>query len=135
MPDLTLEEIVLLDKVQKKHTLSDAETKRLRSKKLIEGKRPNLHISSTVAKYTNQEDEYIKLKGIHDDYAKTMLIEYLQVRGEAKKSDFVKALASKLPDILSQQQKENKIKNYLQDLRHEGLIVNSGKYWKMAKDK
>ena len=94
-----------------------------------------MDITITVAKHTNQEDEYIKLKGINDDYAKTMMVEYLKVTGRAKRSDFVDALASKLPDILSQQQKENKIKNYLQDLRRDGLFVNSGKYWEMAKDK
>ena len=135
MPELSLDEIILLDKVQKKQNLTDSEAKQLRAKRLIEGKRPNLYISSTVAKYTNQEDEYIKLKGINDDYAKTMMVEYLKVTSRAKRSDFVDALASKLPDILSQQQKENKIKNYLQDLRRDGLFVNSGKYWEMAKDK
>ena len=135
MPELSLYEIILLDKVQKKQNLTNSEAKQLRAKKLIEGKRPNLHISSTVAKYTNQEEEYIRLKGINDDYAKKMMVEYLKVTGRAKRSNFVDALASKLPDILSQQQKENKIKNYLQDLRREGLFVNSGKYWEMAKDK
>jgi len=134
MPELSFDEIVLLDKVQKKYTLSDSESKQLRAKKLIEGKRPNVHISSSVAQHTNQEDEYIRLKGINDDYAKKMMVEYLKVTKRAKRSDFFKALASKLPDILSDKQKENKIKNYLQDLRLSGEIVNSGKFWEMAKD-
>ena len=134
MPDLTLEEIILLDKVQKGHILNESEVKILKSKKLIEGKRPNLHISSNVAKYTNQEDEYLKLKGINDDYAKKMMIEYLKITKKAKKADFIKALLEKLPDILTVEQKQNKIKNYLQELRRDGLIVNTGKYWEMAKN-
>jgi ATP-dependent DNA helicase RecG len=134
MPDLSLEEIILLDKVQKGHALSANESKILKDKNLIEGKRPNLHISSNVAKATNQEDEYIKLKGINDDYAKTMMIEYLKISKKAKKADFVKAFLDKLPDVLTVEQKQNKIKNYLQELRLEGLIVNNGKYWEMAKN-
>jgi ATP-dependent DNA helicase RecG len=134
MPELSLEEIILLDKVQKGHSLNAEEAKILKAKNLIEGKRPNLHISSNVAKHTNQEDEYIRLKGINDDYAKKMMIEYLKISKKAKKSDFVKAFLDKLPDVLSVEQKQNKIKNYLQELRLEGLIVNNGKYWEMAKN-
>ncbi len=133
MPDLSLEEIISLDKVQKGHQLTANEAKLLKNKNLIEGKRPNLHISSNVAKHTNQEDEYIKLRGINDEYAKKMMLEYLKEFSKAKKSDFVKTLLEKLPDILTPQQKQNKIKNYLQELRLDGLIVNSGKYWEMAK--
>lgn len=133
MPDLILEEIILLDKVQKGHELTVDEARLLKRKNLIEGKRPNLHISSNVATYTQQQDEYIKLRGIDDNYAKKMMIEYLQVSNKAKRSDFVKTLSSKLPDVLNSQQKENKIKNYLQDLRADGLIVSTGKYWIMAR--
>jgi ATP-dependent DNA helicase RecG len=134
IPNLTLQEIILLDKVQKGHDISAEEVKTLKGKNLIEGKRPNLHISSNVAKYTNQEDEYLKLKGINDDYAKKMMIEYLKITKKAKKADFIKALLEKLPDILTVEQKQNKIKNYLQELRRDGLIVNTGKYWETAKN-
>ena len=58
----------------------------------------------------------------------------LKITKKAKKSDFIKALLEKLPDVLTTEQKQNKIKNYLQELRKDGLIVNSGKYWEMAKN-
>ena len=58
---------------------------------------------------------------------------YLEEFRKAKKSDFIKVLLDKLPDILSEEQKANKIKNYLQELRIEGLIENEGKHWIMAK--
>jgi len=95
MPDLTLEEIILLDKVQKGNDISFSEAKVLKAKKLM--------------------------------------LEYLKEFEKAKKSDFVKVLLDKLPDILSEDQKKNKIKNYLQDLRVAGEIVPDGKNWKMAK--
>ena len=123
----------LLDKVQKGKLLTAKEAKILKSKKLIEGKRPNLHISSKVAKQTHQENDYIKLRGIDDAYAKKIMIDYLNEFEKAKRSDFFKVLVDKLPDILNENQKENKIKNYLQELRIDGQIEINGKYWKMAK--
>lgn len=134
IPDLSLHEIILLDKVQKGHLLTAIEAKKIKIKNLIEGKRPNLHISSNVAKQTNQKNDYIKLKGIDDEYAKKMMLNYLEKFKTAKKSDFVNALLVKLPDVLNDKQKKNKIKNYLQDLRKDGKIINVGKYWEMAKD-
>jgi len=133
MPELSLNEIMLLDKVQKGKELTAKEAKLLKAKNLVEGKRPNLYISSKVAKHTNQEEDYIKLKGINDAYAKKIMIDYLNEFGKAKRSDFLSLLIDKLPDVLSENKKENKIKNYLQELRIEGVIETDGKYWKMAK--
>ena len=133
MPELSLTEIMLLDKVQKGKELTAQEAKLLKSKKLVEGKRPNLYISSRVAKHTNQEEDYIKLRGIDDDYAKKIMIDYLNEFGKAKRSDFLSLLIDKLPAVLSDSKKENRIKNYLQELRINQIIEIEGKYWKMAK--
>lgn len=133
IPDLSLQEIILLDKIQKRKALTLNEAKRLRRKNLVEGKRPNLYISSSVAKFTNQKDDYIKLKGINDDYAKKMMMDYLFKFKYARKSDFVNILIDKLPDVLSDNQKKNKIKNYIQELRKNGIITRDGIYWESAK--
>jgi len=61
---------MLLDKVQKNKELTDDEIKILRNKALIEGRKPNIHISSIVASETGQRAEYIKQRGIDDDYCK-----------------------------------------------------------------
>src|SRR5690606_8740420 len=52
LPNLNLSEIILLDKVQKQKQLSISEIKELRDKELIEGRKPNFHISSKVADAT-----------------------------------------------------------------------------------
>jgi len=132
IPDLGLHEIVLLDKLQKGHRLTAKGAKILKDKNLIEGSRPNLYISSNVAKHTDQKDDYIKLRGIDDSYAKKIMIDYLKEFKRAKKSDFIKVLLDKLPDALNEERKKNKIKNYLQELRKEGKIKNEGKYWIMT---
>ncbi len=53
-----------------KADISDLQIKQLRQKKLIEGRRPNFHISSRIAKKTGQKDDYMKMRGIDDDYCK-----------------------------------------------------------------
>ena len=55
MPNISLEDIILLDKVVKKKELSQDDIKTPRSKKLIEGRKPNLHISTYVAKVTEEK--------------------------------------------------------------------------------
>ena len=135
MPELSLEEIILLDKVQKGNTLNEEEVKQLRRKNLIEGKRPNLYISSKVAKETGQKDDYMKKRGIDDDYCKKMILDYLKKFKRGKRVDFEKLLLDKLPDILDIEQKKNKVKNNLQSLRKDGSIVNNKGIWTTSKTK
>lgn len=133
MPELTLREIMLLDKVQKTKTLTSEELKELKSKKLVEGKRPNLHISSKVAKQTGQKDDYMKLRGIDDDYCKKIIVDYLKRFGTGKRADFEAVILDKLSDTLDINQKKNKVRNNLQTLRKDGIIENIGNTWKMSK--
>jgi ATP-dependent DNA helicase RecG len=43
------------------------------------------------------------------------------------------SLLDKLPDILDEAQKKNKIKNILQYLKNKGVIFPEGKVWRMSK--
>jgi len=133
MPELRLEEIILLDKVQKGINLDDLEFKYLKRKKLIEGKRPNLHISSNVAKQTNQKDAYIKMQGFDDEHYQAMIIKYLRKFGKGVRADFEELLLDKLPDILDETQKKNKVKNILQKLRKDKSVETVGNQWILSK--
>lgn len=130
---LSLFEIMLLDKVQKNKKLSSEEYKLLKEKGLIEGKRNNYFISSTVAEKTNQKSDYMKLRGINDDYCKKIIIDYIKEFKTAKKSDIEETLLEKLGDSMTQAQKKNKIKNILQSLRRDGIIEPQGKEWILCK--
>lgn len=130
MPELGLYDIVLLDKVQKGHELSKPEIKQLRKKNLIEGRKPNFYISSIVAQQIEQEGEYIKQRGIDNEYCKKIMVDYLKKFGKAKRADFEKILLDKLPDVLNKKQKKIKIKNNIQILRIKGIIkVDETKHW------
>ncbi|MCT4663777.1 MAG: hypothetical protein N4A45_00925 [Flavobacteriales bacterium] len=133
MPDLTLNDITLLDKVSKQKSLTDSEITFLRSKKLIEGRKPNFHISSKVAKVSGEKAKYIKQKGFDDEYYEKLIIEYLKKFTTATSSDFKKLLSDKFPDILSDKQKEEKRRNMLQKLKRNKLIeLSFDRRWKLV---
>lgn len=131
--DLDLKMVVLLDRVQKNLPITDEEIKQLKKFGLIEGRKPNLHVSSAVAKITNDKASYIRKRGIDDEYCKKMILDYLKEFKEGKKDDFEKILLDKLPEILDISQKKNKIKNILQSMKNQGNIKVEGKIWKMSK--
>ncbi len=55
---ISFEEIIMLDRIQKRKTLSEAELKSLRIKGLIEGKKPNIIISASIAQTIGQKAHY-----------------------------------------------------------------------------
>ena len=132
-PDIDLIDLIHLDKIAKKQPINEEIIKKLRVKKLIEGRKPNLFISENVAKATNQQSEYIKIRGLDDSFIQKMILEYLEKFKKAKRIDFENILLDKLPDILDINQKKNKIKNNLQALKKAGKITNIGKVWQMSK--
>ncbi len=133
IPDLSLIDIIALDKVSKSKSLNNDEINQLKAKSLIEGRKPNFHISATVARVTGDKADYIKQRGIDDGYCQKIILDYLKKFKEGKREDFEKVLLDKLPDVLDPAQKSNKIKNNLQKLRMKGLIYPEGKIWKMSK--
>jgi len=124
------EEIILLDKVAKQKLLTDEEIKSLKAKKLIEGRKPNFHISSEVAKASGDKARYIKQRGIDDDYCMKIIIEYIKEFNVASRSEIEEFVLVKLPDILDDKQKKHKVKNLLQKLKRENKIkLNENRKW------
>lgn len=121
--DLDLMTTVLLDRFQKGKPISEVALKMLRKKKLIEGKKPNLYISKKVAKVTHQEAEYTSLKGFDDQYYRDLIVKALRDHHHLKRTDFNRLLHNKLPSVLKDEQKKNKIDNLLRSLRKNGIVV------------
>ncbi|WP_205860416.1 hypothetical protein [Polaribacter sp. 11A2H] len=105
----------------------------LYSKKLIEGRKPNFYIASKVASVVDEKGEYIKMRGIDNDYIQKIITDYLTKFESAKRSDLENVLLNKLSEGLDISQKINKIKNSIQALKKQGVIVVEGKLWKMSK--
>ncbi len=128
--DISLMDIIHLDKVAKGKPISPDIAQELRRKKLIEGRRPNYTISSIIAQVSNEEARYIKQKGLDESYYIELVLSYLKKFGATKGNKIRELLTDKLPDILSPQQKENKIVNLLQKLKRMGLIkLESSRCW------
>jgi ATP-dependent DNA helicase RecG len=132
--DLDLVTIMLLDSVQKNKPISKEAISHLRKMKLIEGRSPNLFISKQIAKTTHAEIEYTDLKGFDDEYYCDYILKALTQHGKLKRADFNKGLIPKLPAVLSEEQKVNKIGNLLTALRKKGKIkLGENKYWELVK--
>jgi len=126
-PNLSLIEILLLDKVQKRKMLDESEIKYLKDKGLIEGRKPNFHFSAKMAGQTEQKADYIKARGLKDDHYKSLIIEYIDKYGSASKEDIDLLILDLLPKILDEKQKENKIRNLIYAMsKREQTIVNQG---------
>jgi ATP-dependent DNA helicase RecG len=128
--DLTLEEIMMLDKVQKKLPLTDFEEKHLKSKKLIEGRKPNFFISLKVAQKTGQKADYTKNKGFDKQYYLDLIIKAIKEHKDLTRKDVDDLLWTKLPDWMTEKQKKIKINHLLSELRRSEVIENKGTFGK-----
>ena len=107
----------------------DEEIKYLKGLGLIEGRKPNYVISAKItASLSNDElkAHYIKQRGLDDEHYKNLIVEYLKKFGESPRKNIEKFLRDKLPDILTESQKKNKVTNLLSALRIKGTIRNNG---------
>lgn len=125
--DLPLQDIILLDKVSKQKQLTDFEIKDLKSKKLIEGRKPNFFISSAIAEATDEKATYIKQRGFKDDHYKKMILEFIEKYGKATKNDIDNLLMEILPSVLNDKKKVNKVRNIIYAMsKKDKTIVNQG---------
>ena len=129
--DLSLEDCILLDAVQKGHRLSESDAKNLLERGLVEGEYPDLTISLSIARQTKQLPEYTKVKGLERDKIKQMALQFIQNAGEdgAKKNSILDYLKEVLPQRNSQEQNLRLLGNILSEMNTEGSVVLRGKLW------
>lgn len=125
-PDLSLEAIIMLDKVQKNKNISGDEERYLKSKNLIEGRKPNFYISRIIAKSTGQKASYTKNRAFDKSYYMDLIIKSLHEHGFLDRRDVDELLWNKLPEWMSEKQKKNKVTNLLSELRRSNRIKNEG---------
>ncbi len=137
--DLPLADVLALDRVQKKLSIPDDAVARLKRMRLIEGRKPNFHVSAAVAEATASKADYIRTRALDDEFYAKLLTEYLHKFGEASRKDINEFLLGKLSDALTHAQKISKINNLLTKLRRRGAIFNAGvdsaPRWRLAEKK
>lgn len=124
--DLTINEIYLLDKVQKNKPIQPEEAKLLKAKGLIEGRRPRLYLSKPVSDITGHRIKYSRNKGLKREQYKALILQAIEEHGGLSRKDIDELLMDILPANLSAHQKSDLIHAYLTKLRKSGLIINTG---------
>jgi len=119
--DLPLEQVVWLDRIQKKHRVDASQIAALRKAGLIKGRKPHWTVSASVAAATGAQSEYILNRGFSDDYYKDLILRRLEKFGPTSGRELRNLIWDKLPNILSNEAKEAKVKNLRTALRLRGL--------------
>lgn len=123
---LSLQEIMALDKVQKRQPLDDGEEKLLKAKALIEGRKPNFYIAQPVAQKTGQKANYSKNRAFDKQYYLDLICKAAREHGSLTRKDIDELLWNKLPDWMDDKQRKNKVGNLISELRRQNRIVNRG---------
>ncbi len=135
--NLNIDQVILLDKVQKKYPITKAQSDYLRKDKLIEGRYPNIYISSDIAKVTGEKESYIYNLGLENDYYKSLIMKYITKYGKASRKELENLLKDKLPATLNEDNKVNRVRYLLESLRKEKKIYNDKSEnmscWKIVK--
>ena len=124
--ELDLMDVIALDRVQKKGLLDEETFRRLKARKLIEGRRPNLFVSAKIAAATGDKAAYIKNRAFDKQHYKDMVVAYLEKFQEATRADLDGLLLAKLSDALDARQKRLFIMNLLQEMRRDETIAPGG---------
>jgi ATP-dependent DNA helicase RecG len=130
--DLELQDVILLDKVQKQRSIPEEAFRSLRKQGLVEGRKVAPFISAAVAEVTEQEAEYLRKRGMNKDDCKRKVIDYLTQFDRAALNKFLELLEPYLSTVLTDDQKKRFVRNLLQEMRQDGTIRSTVKKTKGA---
>ncbi len=119
---LPLDDILALDRIQKRIPLPNKILTRLKRAGLISGKGANYYFSSAK----NSKANSITASGQGNTLHEQLVIDYLMEFRLASRSEIDNLLFDKLTDTLTIKQKRHKIGNLLSKLRQQGVIMNKG---------
>lgn len=133
-PDLPMDVVYLLDKVQKHEEVTREQAARLHELKLVEGRYPQLSITNSLAAETGQEVTYTRSKGLNEEACKSLIVQMLSETGPAPRAKIVALLDDLLPAGLSDQQKSKRVSNLLTKMKNvDRTVDNDGVVGKAAR--
>ena len=129
--DLSFEDCLLLDAVQKGHQLNEVDAQNLLSRGLIEVQDNQYYISLDVARKTKQVPEYTKSKGLEKQKLIQMILQYLKNAGEegSKRDGIYEYLKDVLPQNKTREQQLRMLGDLLNSMKDENLIIAKGRTW------
>ncbi len=111
-----------------------------KSKRLVEGRRPNLFVSAEVAAATETKAEYRRKRAFDKQHFKRMVEDYLRRFSVATRGEIDKLLVEKLSEALTDEQKRHFVTNLLREMRREEKIRlvkekrGKGAEWELYKE-
>ena len=124
--DFDLLTIMLLDKVQKRRPITAEEHRSLKAKNLVEGRYPNTVVAGKVAAVVGEKARHIRERGFDRKYYEDLILALVKEHQPVTREDIDRLLLDKLPEVLDDGQKENRIHNLLGKLAKQGQIRNEG---------
>lgn len=112
-PDLSLNDIILLDKIQKGVKISKENAAALRKRKLIEGRYPHIYPAVDIASKTDKLEEYINNQAFDDAFYIQVILQFICVKKKASRADIMNLLKKHLSVTMSPQEQYNKVSNLL----------------------
>lgn len=125
-PELSLSQVIQLDRVQKGLPISREDHQQLKNQKLVEGRFPNLIVSAALARATGETARHIRESGLNKQYYLDLILELIRQHGPVTRKEVDALLLPKLPERLSEEQKRAKVHNLMQELRRSGRIERQG---------
>ncbi len=132
-PDLPMDIVYLLDKVQKGAEITNEEAAELHRLKLIEGRYPHISITNTLASKTGQEVSYTRSKGLNEEACKALVIQMLSETGPAPRAKITALLSDLLPSVLTDAQKAKRVSNLLAKMKKVDKTIDSDGTGKTAR--
>ncbi len=134
--DLPFDEVMALDRVQKGRPVSDELLRRLRKKRLVEGRRPHLRVCASVAEATGTKVDYLDERGQSAEYCFALINDLLVTSGPSPRGDIDNLVFPHLPSDLDDRQKTNRVDYLLKKMRWDGRIksirVDGRRMWSIA---
>ena len=125
--NLDISAIILLDRLQKRYTISKQQSDYLKKEHLIEGRYPNIYISSSLASLTEKKEEYVYNSGLENEFYMELIIKYIKEYGSASRKEIISLLKDKLPNSLDEGTKLSRVRYLLNLLKKEGKIYHDNK--------
>jgi ATP-dependent DNA helicase RecG len=125
-PDLSLTQVILLDRIQKGLPISRDEHQQLKKQRLVEGRFPHLIVSAAMARATGETARHIRESGFEKQYYLDLILKLVRQHEPVARKEVDALLLPKLPERLSEEQKLRKVQNLMQELRRAGRIERIG---------
>ncbi len=122
---MPLSSVIILDRVQKKQSITSDAASKMRRLGLIEGRKPHYFVSAKVAAAMDTEVSHTRSKGLEKQKLKEFILQHLREFGPTPRVKLEELLFEMLPADLTEKKKRNRVKNLLTEMRAKDKNVRS----------